>query len=188
MEDVRYIKDFPEYAVDMLGNVYSFKYGKTRVMKANPTLKGYLQVSLALNGKLYPRRVHRLVAEAFIPNPNNLPQVNHKDGNKLNNSVENLEWCTNSYNLHHSWEQGLREDVRNKARETINKVRVSKPVEMVDFESGNVLATFDSGKDASRKLFPLKDSSIVHAYMQSYEKNRRCVVFNGKNVYFRFRG
>lgn len=60
--------------------------------------KGYLQVGFHMNGKQVTKRVHRLVAEAFIPNPNNLPQVNHKDGNRSNNNASNLEWCDNAYN------------------------------------------------------------------------------------------
>lgn len=65
--------------------------------------KGYENVSI--NGKLH--KVHRLVAEAFIPNPQGLPQVNHKDGNKLNNEVSNLEWATASQNTKHAYEMGL---------------------------------------------------------------------------------
>lgn len=59
---------------------------------------GYYSVSLMKNGKRRNYRVHRLVAEAFIPNPDNLPMVNHKDEDKLNNIVSNLEWCDNTYN------------------------------------------------------------------------------------------
>lgn len=60
---------------------------------------GYIQVNLCYNGKLYKKYVHRLVAQAFIPNPDNLPEVNHKDEDKTNNSVENLEWCDRKYNM-----------------------------------------------------------------------------------------
>lgn len=57
--------------------------------------------------------VHRIIAETFIPNPDNLPCVNHKDGNKLNNSVENLEWCTHSENTIHSFKKGLQKKIHN---------------------------------------------------------------------------
>lgn len=70
---------------------------------------GYHEI--ILNGK--PYRVHRLVAEAFIPNPNNLPCVNHKDGNKKNNCVENLEWVTYSENTIHSFKTGLQKKIHN---------------------------------------------------------------------------
>lgn len=60
--------------------------------------KGYVMVTLKKDGKTSRYRIHRLVAKAFIPNADNLPQVNHKDENKENNCVENLEWCTNDYN------------------------------------------------------------------------------------------
>ena len=71
---------------------------KERILKHKIDKYGYCSVSLSKEGKLYYYTVHRLVAQAFIPNPNNLPQVNHKDENKLNNCVDNLEWCTNKYN------------------------------------------------------------------------------------------
>ncbi len=70
-----------------------------RVLKPQRDGKGlYLHIGLWKDGKSKPRNIHRLVAEAFIPNPNNLPEVNHKDENKLNNSVSNLEWCDHKYN------------------------------------------------------------------------------------------
>ena len=70
---------------------------------------GYLLVNLRnSDGTKNHHLVHRLVAMKYIPNPENLPQVNHKDGNKSNNSVENLEWCSPSYNMKHSYESGLR--------------------------------------------------------------------------------
>ena len=64
-------------------------------------------MKLSKNGKWYYRRVHRLVAEAFIPNPNNLPQVNHIDGDKTNNDVSNLEWTSNKDNTQHGYDNNL---------------------------------------------------------------------------------
>jgi hypothetical protein len=69
--------------------------------------RGYCQVVLSKNGKSKRPSVHRLVAHAFIPNPENKPCINHKDGNKTNNKVENLEWCSYSENSTHAYKQGL---------------------------------------------------------------------------------
>lgn len=68
---------------------------------------GYLQVRLKKNGKNYYKRVHRLVAEHFIENPNNLPQVNHIDGDKTNNNINNLEWTNNKKNTQHGYDNDL---------------------------------------------------------------------------------
>lgn len=70
--------------------------------------RGYLQVQIMREGKRYTRYVHRLVAECFLPNPNGYNEINHIDGNKSNNSVENLEWCTHSENMYHAFRIGLR--------------------------------------------------------------------------------
>lgn len=95
---IKEIINYPDYYVDDSGNVYSRKYGYLRKLKQYPKTYGYLYVALSKNGKKDYLRVHRLVAEAFIPNQDNLPEVNHKDEDKTNNSVDNLEWCTSSYN------------------------------------------------------------------------------------------
>ena len=95
------------YKVDENGNVFSVRNNK--LLKRMMFPSGYEYVHLC-NGKGKTKlfRVHRLVAETFIPNPNNLPEVNHKDGDKLNNNIKNLEWCTNLENMRHSVETGLR--------------------------------------------------------------------------------
>lgn len=71
---------------------------KEIILKPSTDEKGYKKIKLFAGGKAYTTHVHRLVALAFIPNPHNMPQVNHKDENKSNNRVENLEWCTARYN------------------------------------------------------------------------------------------
>ena len=69
--------------------------------------RGYYSVDLMKNGKRYKFRVHRLVAEAFVPNPDNLPMVNHKDEDRLNNIASNLEWCDNTYNSQYPNDLGV---------------------------------------------------------------------------------
>ena len=93
------IKDYEgHYQVSNLSRVKSIKFGKERILKQHINKGGYYYVCLLKNGKHKNYYVHRLVAETFIDNPDNLPQVNHKDENKTNNNVVNLEWCTNKYN------------------------------------------------------------------------------------------
>ena len=100
------------YEVDMYGNVYSVartvqvndngriydKPVKEKKLTASKHSCGYRTVTLTRNGNMEHRYIHRIVAEAYIPNPQNLPYINHKDEDKTNNFVGNLEWCTASYN------------------------------------------------------------------------------------------
>ena len=90
------------YEVSNYGNVRSLKFGKIRYLKPANNGNGYNDVILCKNGQKKHFKVHRLVANAFIENPNNYPQINHKDEDKTNNKVENLEWCDNQYNTRYS--------------------------------------------------------------------------------------
>ena len=89
------------YEVSNYGKVRSFarKNHQGKILAAHPQDNGYLAVSLQIHGKQKLITIHRLVAQAFIQNPNNLPQINHKDEDKTNNCAWNLEWCTVAYNL-----------------------------------------------------------------------------------------
>ena len=99
-----------EYEVSNLGRVRSMKryYGMVgHIMPQTIQRKGYYAVTFWKNNKAYCRKVHRLVIEAFTPNHDNLPCINHIDGNKLNNHVSNLEWCTYQANMQHAVRTGL---------------------------------------------------------------------------------
>lgn len=92
------------YQVSNTGKVRSLNYrrtGETKVLKPSTSKLGYKSVNLCKDGKNKGYLVHRLVALAFIPNPNNYPVVNHKDENPSNNTVWNLEWCTQEYNINY---------------------------------------------------------------------------------------
>ena len=104
MEEWRAIEGYPFYEVSNEGRVRSLRFNRVLILKLRTLPTGYVYAPLA--GK--KATVHRLVAKAFIPNPNNYPTVNHIDGNKSNNCVENLEWCTQQYNNQHSLDTGLR--------------------------------------------------------------------------------
>ena len=114
------------YQISNYGNVKSLISGKIR--KLSKDRYGYLFIALSKNDVKKQYKVHRLVAEAFIPNPNNYPQVNHKDEDKKNNAASNLEWCTAKYNANYGTaiqRRLLTEKQNPKRKEIIDKRRKS---------------------------------------------------------------
>jgi len=118
--ETEFWKSHPEYAgieVSTLGNVRTLDrvtsnekitcFTKGRVLKQQLKYNGYMQIRIPVDEKWVTKLVHRLVAQAFIPNPNNLPQINHKDCDPTNNNVENLEWCTSSYDAKYREKHGI---------------------------------------------------------------------------------
>ena len=112
-----------DYLITEEGDVYSRKFRKLKKRKQQTDDDGYKNLNLHNNGKVKNYRVNRLVAETYLPNPDNLPEVNHKDEVKTNNNVANLEWCTTAYNNRYSkaktW---IVENVRTGERQTIHNL------------------------------------------------------------------
>lgn len=103
------IKGFEQYKISTFGRVVSSKNFLEPLILKPSIDNGYPRVKLiGLNGRKRRETIHRLVAETFLPNPEGKKQVNHKDGNKLNNCVNNLEWVTSSENLKHAHRTGLK--------------------------------------------------------------------------------
>lgn len=153
-----------DYWVSNLGNVKSLKRGNKRLLKPRKQ-SGYYKVVLYNNEK-HEYAIHRLVATAFISNPDNLPQVNHKDENKANNRVDNLEWCTQEYNVNYG--TGNKKRARSKSK----KVLQFKP-------DGTFVKEWKSTMDVQRNLgFEHANISrccrnirkTAHGYLWKYKK------------------
>lgn len=145
------------YSVSNFGNVKSNYANKERILKPYKNHDGYLMIDLRSPGKRKSISVHRLVAQAFIPNPDNLPEVNHKDENKTNNYVDNLEWCTTEYNCNYG--------TRN-IRKGIN---CRKPICSVD-ENGNV--THYTSRIEASELTGVNDTSISKVLSGKFYGNK----------------
>ena len=132
------------YEVSDQGRVKSLKYGKERILKPGKNTCGYLLVCICKDGQKKMSFVHRLVAEAFIQNPNNLETINHKDEVKTNNTVSNLEWMSMKDNINY----GTHNKRGSEAK--INHPSLSKQVQMLDKSTGELLASFPSTREAER--------------------------------------
>lgn len=133
--DLKRIEGTDYYYVSRIGNVFSKVSGKFKKLKLQKNSDGYLQVWIAYpqtNGKRVKKycKVHRLVAEVFIPNLNNYPIIDHKNNNKQDNRVENLQWCTQKFNVQKAWDDGvakITEERKRKISEACKGKNKGKP-------------------------------------------------------------
>lgn len=131
-EIFKQVKDYEGYyEISNIGNVRSTSYKGTKLLKPAKTKRGYLNVIFCVNQVKVHKLIHRLVAEAFIPNPRNLEQVNHINGNKEDNTVENLEWCTSEYNNQHALNSSLLNRYEDRPEAKLTKKLVLKIPELI---------------------------------------------------------
>lgn len=156
---IKDIENWEDYFIDINGNVFSKR--RNRYMKPIKSKSGYYVIQLHKNMKFKTFSIHRLIAKAFIPNPNNYPCINHIDGNKLNNDISNLEWCTHKHNSQEAVRIGLFDNVKKIQRENAIKNNLSKyhilanevtkkKVSQYD-KNGSFIKTYNSMSDASRE-------------------------------------
>ena len=143
-EEWRPVKDYEGlYEVSSLGRVKSLWLGKERILKLVANTNGYLRVQLYKDGKQQMKKVHRLVAEAFLENPLGLPQVNHLDEVKTNNAVSNLEWCDCKYNNNYG-------TAKQRIAAALTNGKLSKPVQQLTM-TGELVAEYPSAREAARQ-------------------------------------
>ena len=171
-----------KYQVSNLGRVYSF-YKKDCLKPGNSN--GYFYIDLCKNGVSKSFRLHRLVALHFIPNPNNYKEVNHKDEDKTNNKVENLEWCTREYNLNYGTRnkrqsEKLKGQYKGSKHPQARKVQcittgkkfntVKEAAEFYCIYDGTHISACCKGKLKSAGKHPITGEKLVWRYL------------NGKNI------
>lgn len=188
MEEWRDIEGYEGlYQISNLGRVKSLERidgnnhpVKEKIIKPYKTIGGYIQICLWKNGKVKHFQIHRLVAQAFIPNPNNLPECNHKDENPLNNCADNIEWCDHKYNINYGTRtekasekmkghivlqetrkkigeaqkgKKLSEEHKNILSKALtNRSDQSKPVLQIDKNTGQIIMEFPSAREVERQF------------------------------------
>lgn len=168
------INDYEKlYAITEYGEVWSYK--RNKFLKKCLTKSGYYIVNLHKNGVMKSYRINRLVAIAFIPNPNNLPLVNHKDENKLNNSVDNLEWCDIKYNNNY----GNRNKKLSESKKSYN-LSVETRQKLSNSSKGRKLSDDTKRKisESKAKMSKEKKAEITEKIKTVIEKSVICIETN----------
>lgn len=159
------IKEFDKYYISKCNKILNIKSNrilKSRVEK-NKNRYGYVVVTLWVNKQAKPYRLHRLIAKTFIENPENKPEINHIDGNKQNNDISNLEWCTSSENNIHAIKNKLRDNYNfsHSMKGKFGKLNhSSKPILQYDLK-GNFIKKWDCIEDTNRYFGHGISSSII---------------------------
>ena len=159
------IVGYENYQISNLGNVKSLNYsrtGKEKILRPGLSSDGYYHVFLCKNGEMRDFNVHRLVALSFIPNPDNKECVDHINGIRNDNRVENLRWCTNKEN------QNFPLAKKNKSKSQINNPKKSKAILQIDKVTGEVINEFPSAMEACRQL-GIDQGSISHCCNGKYK-------------------
>lgn len=170
------------YSVSTEGHLFSLydhggnKRDYPKPMRARISRGGYLSINLFVDSegerKYICRSVHRLVAEAYLPNPGDKPQVNHMNGNKLDNRVENLEWVTAQENSLHAVATGLKPPSRSFLGKFNEEHPGSRPINMLTM-AGELVSQFPSSKEAARQGYSQGNISMVANGLRKSHKGHR---------------
>ena len=154
-EQWKIIDGYSDYQISTNGRVNSMKHFNCKILKQHKNWGGYYNIGLRENGKRKTIDIHRLVAIAFIPNLNNKPEVNHKDGNRENNRVENLEWVTKSENEKHAYKIGSKtqKGIKNtNSKLTENEVLIIHGLYLGGLKQIEIAVLFNLTRDSIYKI------------------------------------
>jgi len=169
---MKQIKDYPNYSITEDGVIFSNITNKALAPFNN---NGYLRIGLSKDNKRKKFLVHRLIAEAFIPNDQNNLLINHKDGNKMNNHISNLEWCTYSENLKHAYKIGLYTYIKKAGvygKHTIKCAQKANEKIVLDTQTG---IFYDSIKEAA-SILGINYWNIAQ-YLSGKRKNKTSLIY-----------
>lgn len=155
-----------KYIVSTHGRIASFIGGGYRIAKTFLSKQGYPTFRFSDKGKMYNHRVHRLVGAAFIPNPNNYPQINHIDENRTNNHVENLEWCTAKHNLEHS---GIIKKWSKAGTEASVKARMNGTMKTHPYNPNRPKQKYNYIKNKTQTYKRYYSKCMVYAFKENHE-------------------
>ena len=166
MVEWRTICEYPDYSVSNCGDVRNERTGK--VLKNRTVRNGYQIVTLCDDGGHHPCSVHRLVAKEFVENPRNCNTVNHIDGDKSNNNVDNLEWCTQSENMKHAYRTGLQKPIPSQIEHSLSRAAEKRKRPVRNIETGVCYPSIVECAEAEGIVH-----SAVSFHLAGYAKKRR---------------